>query len=790
MELDDTTNQEPSDPMQVETVYDNPADVQQRLLQLKDDLKLNPYDYSKHEELVELAVMLQDPAMIRQAREDWSKYFILSETSTLNWIMAEQAAMGGEKDRNYVWELYKRVLKELPGSVNIWSGYCLFCEVLFKANVMSADELREVYKESVSLAGRNPKLGGLLWDQQIEFEKELDNVSDKNAHIERIRNIYKSCLSIPLLQMEEIYEDWEDWEEEDLGNKDPICPFEDVYKNTFAQIEELSKFEEKIDDEIATTYPNENELKNWWDYIEYYKNKKVNENTQCMYERMVLKYGHLVPRVWLEYIDFMNSFCKNKHGIMIPLLKRSVKAYPYDGQIRSTLLKALERAGKQDEIHDFCQESIQFTLNTSNDYVSVILAYLEYVTRNCNIEDETSIENARGQFQQCLDFATNYLSQEIHHIDEIEHFWAIFESYKLKDHATARKYWNSIIKRNKKYSQYWIEYTQAECTQGEVDKCRALYKRCVNQVNDSLAYILWGNWVNFERIYGNLPQLETALRIVANLQEKLRISYSEQKKQRGSRKRKNESDSDSKPAKKRKIEQKKDTNPLVIRVAKIPTDTDDVDAVLTSIFEEFGIKEIRSKYDKFSKKFRGLSFIEFETEEGATQALEVPVEKLTIEGQEMKLSRAFALKQENAPVRYTDKQTLFISGLSPETTTEKLTEIISECMAIKAVRIVTDKISKISRGFGYISVFQEEDMEEIIKFLNGKVIDGSEVEVAVSNPPKKRGPGARRGKYSGSKPSRKPNDRKDNRPKVIPQTGGATKKQGFVPPALRRRRVI
>ncbi|MGQ9819595.1 MAG: RNA recognition motif domain-containing protein [Candidatus Kapaibacteriales bacterium] len=69
---------------------------------------------------------------------------------------------------------------------------------------------------------------------------------------------------------------------------------------------------------------------------------------------------------------------------------------------------------------------------------------------------------------------------------------------------------------------------------------------------------------------------------------------------------------------------------------------------------------------------------------------------------------------------------IYVGNLSFSTTTEELRELFSQFGEVKSVRIVRDRQSGRSRGFGFVEM-NSEDGAQAIKELNGKEFGGREL---------------------------------------------------------------
>ncbi|XP_068318906.1 organelle RRM domain-containing protein 2, mitochondrial-like [Pyrus communis] len=86
-----------------------------------------------------------------------------------------------------------------------------------------------------------------------------------------------------------------------------------------------------------------------------------------------------------------------------------------------------------------------------------------------------------------------------------------------------------------------------------------------------------------------------------------------------------------------------------------------------------------------------------------------------------------ALHSQFAAIRHNSTLTsprLFISGLSRLTTDEKLREAFSPFGQIVDAKVVIDRVSQRSKGFGFITYASVEEAEKAREGMNAKFLDG------------------------------------------------------------------
>ena len=92
---------------------------------------------------------------------------------------------------------------------------------------------------------------------------------------------------------------------------------------------------------------------------------------------------------------------------------------------------------------------------------------------------------------------------------------------------------------------------------------------------------------------------------------------------------------------------------------------------------------------------------------------------------------------------------LYVGNLSFQTTESDLDDLFAQAGAVESVRIITDRDTGRSRGFGFVEM-SEEDAEKAISQFNGTELDGRALTINEARPQVKRdgGGGGGRGGYN------------------------------------------
>lgn len=78
-------------------------------------------------------------------------------------------------------------------------------------------------------------------------------------------------------------------------------------------------------------------------------------------------------------------------------------------------------------------------------------------------------------------------------------------------------------------------------------------------------------------------------------------------------------------------------------------------------------------------------------------------------------------------------KTLYVGNLPWSTTEDRLTEVFGAHGSILSCRIISDRETGRSRGFGFVEV-NDEDAEAIVSALNDTVLDGRTIVVNEAKP--------------------------------------------------------
>ncbi len=81
---------------------------------------------------------------------------------------------------------------------------------------------------------------------------------------------------------------------------------------------------------------------------------------------------------------------------------------------------------------------------------------------------------------------------------------------------------------------------------------------------------------------------------------------------------------------------------------------------------------------------------------------------------------------------------IYVSNLSFNVTDEDLQSYFAEYGEVSSAKVITDKFTQRSRGFGFVEMSDDEAAQKAIAELDGATVDGRAIRVNVAKPREER----------------------------------------------------
>lgn len=94
---------------------------------------------------------------------------------------------------------------------------------------------------------------------------------------------------------------------------------------------------------------------------------------------------------------------------------------------------------------------------------------------------------------------------------------------------------------------------------------------------------------------------------------------------------------------------------------------------------------------------------------------------------------------------------LYVGNLPFSATEESLNDKFSQCGTVASAKVITDRDSGRSKGFGFVEMSTDEEAQEAIQKFDGQEYDGRNIKVNEAKPMEPRNGGGGRGGYGGGR---------------------------------------
>jgi len=92
---------------------------------------------------------------------------------------------------------------------------------------------------------------------------------------------------------------------------------------------------------------------------------------------------------------------------------------------------------------------------------------------------------------------------------------------------------------------------------------------------------------------------------------------------------------------------------------------------------------------------------------------------------------------------------IYVSNLSFNTTDVELNELFSKFGTVSSAKVIMDRESGRSRGFGFVEMPSDDEGKDAMLGLNNKEVEGRAMSVSVAKEREERSGGGSRGGYGG-----------------------------------------
>ncbi|XP_040383598.1 28 kDa ribonucleoprotein, chloroplastic-like [Oryza brachyantha] len=176
-----------------------------------------------------------------------------------------------------------------------------------------------------------------------------------------------------------------------------------------------------------------------------------------------------------------------------------------------------------------------------------------------------------------------------------------------------------------------------------------------------------------------------------------------------------------------------------VYVGNLPYDMDS--ERLAQLFDQAGVVEVSEViYNRETDRSRGFGFVTMSTVEEAEKAVEM-FHRYDVNGRLLTVNKAAprGARVERPPRQFGPSFRIYVGNLPWQVDDSRLVQLFSEHGKVVDARVVYDRESGRSRGFGFVTMATQEELDDAIAALDGQSLDGRalRVNVAEERPPRR-----------------------------------------------------
>ena len=407
-----------------------------------------PYDYAAHVEKISILKDLSELDRLRAARETFASKYPLTPDLWLAWIKDERGIASTPEEKEGIFQLFERGVCDYA-SVPLYLEYCQYA-----LGSVGAEEgnqrARGVFEEAITAVGLNVNGGGVIWDAYREFELALMQCSPGNqSQWDRVEKLFKRQLAVPLFDMEATLEEYLQF----TGQGKPDKAVEASFNQAKRMLEERKKFEENLLQSAEDAGKNREVYK---EYLDFEIAAGQPTRITCLYERRATQHC-LVPEVWLEYVEFLDSRLKIP-AVSLPVHARAVRNCTWSGDLWCGYMRALEKYGQvgENRITLVFERALGAGLSTPPDYLKVWLGYVDFRRRatfpDGGDRDEKEEREARKAKEESLRTLFSRAVESLASVKgadlecKVARYWASVEGDRFRAMDRARSIWADNVR--------------------------------------------------------------------------------------------------------------------------------------------------------------------------------------------------------------------------------------------------------------------------------------------------------------------------------------------------------
>uniref|UniRef100_A0A671QVY6 Squamous cell carcinoma antigen recognized by T-cells 3 n=1 Tax=Sinocyclocheilus anshuiensis TaxID=1608454 RepID=A0A671QVY6_9TELE len=723
-------------------------------LRLVKGLSINAFDYNCHVDLIKLLQQEGKLHRLRKARQKMSELFPLTEEIWLDWLKDEIRLTEDESDREKVYELFERAVKDYV-CPEIWLEY-----VQYSIGGMGAqggiERVRSIFERALTAVGLHMTKGASIWEAYREFEivilstlvSEPPKLVEYQAYIDfemkegdpaRVQIIFERALAENCL-VPDLWFKYTTYLDRQLKIKDLVlsaheravrnCPWTmGLWKSYLLALERHGADHQTVTDVFEKAL-NAGFIQAT-DYVEIWQSNL----------------GYLRRRVdfkWSRELDELRAaFARS-----LDYLKQDVEErFSESGDLSCTIMQVWARIEalhcknmqKARELWD----SIMTKGNAK--YANM---WLEYYNLERSYGDAAHCRKALHRAVQCTSDYPEHVCDVLLNFERVEGSLEDWDAAVQKTETKLNRVNEQRVAEKEALLTRQEEEKAEHRRKAKADKKAQKKSQKANRTGDKRKAEdeyeeEWGEDEELpsKRLRGEEGFGSTATEDLMETESGLfgrRAPPPRKSEPPGFRKNlQGLSEAPRQPQDMSK-EQRKDEDSVF--VSNLAFNLEDPEGKLRTFFQGCGtVQQVRPVFT-VKGAFRGYCYVQFEDRLAVSEALKL--DRQEVDGRPIYVSPCVD-KNKNPDFKVfkyktaVEKHKIFISGLPYSCTKETLEDLCKQHGTVKAIRLITNRSGK-PKGLAYVEYENEAQASQAVLKMDGTMLENFTLSVAISNPPSRK----------------------------------------------------
>uniref|UniRef100_A0A8C1MEQ8 Squamous cell carcinoma antigen recognized by T-cells 3 n=1 Tax=Cyprinus carpio TaxID=7962 RepID=A0A8C1MEQ8_CYPCA len=732
-----------------EDELENEAEIQR----LEEQLSINAFDYNCHVDLIKLLRQEGKLHRLRKARQKMSELFPLTEEIWLDWLKDEIRLTEDESDREKVYELFERAVKDYV-CPEIWLEY-----VQYSIGGMGAqggiERVRSIFERALTAVGLHMTKGASIWEAYREFEivilstlvSEPPKLAEYQAYIDfemkegdpaRVQIIFERALAENCL-VPDLWIKYTTYLDRQLKIKDLVlsaheravrnCPWTmGLWKSYLLALERHGADHQTVTDVFekalnagfiqATDY-----VEIWQSFLDYLRRR--------------------VDFKWSRELDELRAaFARS-----LDYLKQDVEErFSESGDLSCTIMQIWARIEalhcknmqKARELWD----SIMTKGNAKHANM-----WLEYYNLERSYGDASHCRKALHRAVQCTSDYPEHVCDVLLNFERVEGSLEDWDAAVQKTETKINRVNEQRVAEKEALQARQEEEKAEHRRKAKADKKGQKKSQKVNRTGDKRKADdeyeqEWGEDAELpsKRLRGEDDFGSTATEELMETESGLFGRRAPPRKTEPPGFRKNQRGSSEAPQQPQDVSKEQRIDENCVFVSNLAFNLDDPEGKLRALFQGCGtVQQVRPVFS-MNGVFRGYCYVQFEDRLAVPEALKL--DRKEVDGRPMYVSPCVD-KNKNPDFKVfkyktaMEKHKIFISGLPYTCTKETLEDLCKQHGTVKAIRLVTNRSGK-PKGLAYVEYENEAQASQAVLKMDGSMLENFTLSVAISNPPSRK----------------------------------------------------